>query len=234
MTAHGEVFDMGFATRQALVKFAQGISPLECGGSGVYDNGNGSLMRILPVALYLHQTMGPDFPDMEEVYQVIQNASRLTHAHPVSLIGCGIYCAVVNELLCGRSGPEDIQRGIARAVSMHFWMPELKPHLKEYRRVKVDILQTLPRSEINSGGYVVHTLEAALWCLLHSDSYRSCMLEAVNLGDDTDTVGAVVGGLAGIRYGLAGIPGDWLSAIAKREEIESLCWKFAAALEGEI
>ena len=229
MTAHGEVFDMGIATRKALMNFAHGIPALECGGSGIYDNGNGSLMRILPVALYLHRAIGAEFPDVPEAYQIIHNASALTHAHPISLIGCGIYCAVVNELLCGGSGPEDIQRGIAQAKVAYFGMPEYKPYLKEYRRVDADALQTLSRSEVSSSGYVVHTLEAALWCLLHTNSYRSCLLEAVNLGEDTDTVGAVAGGLAGLRYGMASIPEEWLSATAKREEIEVLCERFAAS-----
>lgn len=71
-------------------------------------------------------------------------------------------------------------------------------------------------------------MEAALWCLLHTDSCRSCLLGAVNLGEDTDTVGAVAGGLAGIRYGLAGVPREWLSVIAWKKEIETLCERFAA------
>ena len=86
MTAHGKVFDIGVATQQALIRFAHGTPPLECGGTGKYDNGNGSLMRILPMVLYLHRTMGPDFPRMPEAYQIIHNASALTHAHPISLI----------------------------------------------------------------------------------------------------------------------------------------------------
>ena len=74
-----------------------------------YDNGNGSLMRILPLALYLHRTMGPEFPRKPEAFQIIHNASALTHAHPISLIACDIYCSIANELLCGRSSPADIQ-----------------------------------------------------------------------------------------------------------------------------
>ena len=74
--------------------------------------------------------------------------------------------------------------------------------------------------------YVVHTLEAAIWCLLNTDSYKDCVLKAVNLGDDTDTVGAVAGGLAGIYYGIENIPSEWLNAVAKRQYIESLCEKF--------
>ena len=226
MTAHGKVFDIGVATRQALIRFAHGTPPLECGGNGKYDNGNGSLMRILPMALYLHRTMGPDFPRMTEAYQIIHNASALTHAHPISLIACGLYCAAVNELLCGKPSVWD---GIKAAKEFYRNQTEFVPYLDIFQRIEPDILPALPKSEIKSGGYVVHTLEAALWCLERHDSFRACLLEAVNLGEDTDTVGAVAGGLAGLRYG--GIPEDWLDLIAHREEIEGLCGGFSQSFE---
>lgn len=223
MTAHGDVFDMGIATRQALTKYAKGTPPLKCGGTGTYDNGNGSLMRILPLALYLHRTMGPEFPRKPEAFQIIHNASALTHAHPISLIACDIYCSIANELLCGRSSPADIQHGITAAKEMCASLTDTAPYLDTFKRVDVDVLRSLPKSEIRGSGYVVHTLEATLWCLLHTDSYRACVLEAVNLGEDTDTVGAVAGGLAGIQYGMADIPEEWLAVLAKRSEIEALC-----------
>lgn len=227
MTAHGDVFDMGIATRQALTKYAKGTPPLKCGGTGTYDNGNGSLMRILPLALYLHRTMGPEFPRKPEAFQIIHNASALTHAHPISLIACDIYCSIANELLCGRSSPADIQHGITAAKEMCASLTDTAPYLDTFKRVDVDVLRSLPKSEIRGSGYVVHTLEATLWCLLHTDSYRACVLEAVNLGEDTNTVGAVAGGLAGIQYGMADIPEEWLAVLAKRSEIEALCQAFA-------
>ena len=227
MTAHNDVFDMGIATQQALAKYKWGTPPLECGGTGTYDNGNGSLMRILPMALYLHRTMGPEFPRRPEACQIIHNASALTHAHLISLIACDIYCSVANELLCGRDSPADIQNGIAAAKEICSSLPDIAPQLAEFKRVDGNVLHSLPRAEIRGSGYVVHTLEAALWCLLHSDSYQTCVLEAVNLGEDTDTVGAVAGGLAGIQYGLGEIPTEWLDVIAKRAEIETLCQAFA-------
>lgn len=230
MTAHGDVFDMGIATRQALTKYAKGTPPLECGGTGTYDNGNGSLMRILPLALYLHRTMGLRFPGKLEACQLIHNASALTHAHPISLITCDIYCSIANELLCGRNNPADIQHGITVAKEMCASLTDTTPYLDTFKRVDVDVLRSLPKSEIRGSGYVVHTLEAALWCLLHTDSYRACVLEAVNLGEDTDTVGAVAGGLAGIQYGTADIPEEWLAVLAKRSEIEVFCQAFAQSL----
>ena len=91
------------------------------------------------------------------------------------------------------------------------------------RMMNMEIFKSLPENGIKSSGYVVHTLEAAVWCLLNSDSYSGCVLKAVNLGDDTDTVGAVAGGLAGICYGYDSIPGEWLDVIVSKDWIEKLC-----------
>ena len=97
-----------------------------------------------------------------------------------------------------------------------------------YGRLRnLEAFMYLPDSEIKSSGYVVHTLEAAIWCLLNSDSYTECVLKAVNLGDDTDTVGAVAGGLAGLAYGYESIPIEWLHAIVSRNWITKLCEDFA-------
>ncbi len=230
MTAHGEVFDMGISTRKALVKFSEGTPPLECGGTDIYDNGNGSLMRILPLSLWLHGSIGANRPYNGKAYQVIHNVSALTHAHPISLISCGIYCSAANELICGRNASSDIQNGIEAAKNYYRSLPEFSGYLHEFERVDAHILQSLPNENISSSGFVIHTLEAALWCLLRSNDYRSCLLEAVNLGEDTDTVGAVAGGLAGLKYGWQKIPSEWLNSIAKLDKILSLCEAFSVSI----
>ena len=84
----------------------------------------------------------------------------------------------------------------------------------------------MPEAEIKSSGYVVDTLEAALWSLLNTDSYKDCVLKAVNFGEDTDTVAAVAGGLAGMFYGVDSIPKDWLQQLARLDYIKGLCEKF--------
>ena len=102
--------------------------------------------------------------------------------------------------------------------------------MKHYKRLFKKDFAKLPEKEIKSTGYVVDTLEAALWCLLNTDNYKDCVLKAVNLGEDTDTVAAVAGGLAGMFYGVDGIPAEWLEKLVYREYFEELCEDFYRTL----
>ena len=97
------------------------------------------------------------------------------------------------------------------------------------KRFSLETIADWPESRIKSGGYVVHTLQAALWCLLTTDGYADCVLKAVNLGRDTDTTAAVAGALAGMHYGANTIPKDWLESLAKYEDIKALSTRFAYA-----
>ena len=229
MTPWNEVFDMGKTTREALRRYAGGTAPLNCGAVSEWENGNGALMRILPLALYLYRLHGPTPLDWDEALTVIHNASRLTHAHPISLISCGIYCCVAYHLLSGAALPDAISEGTARLKTCYSRYPEYDVWLDRFSRVDAGVLAALPEKEIRSDGYVLHTLEAVLWCLLHTSSYRDCMLTAVNLGSDTDTVAAIAGGLAGISYGEDAIPREWLDVIPKLETIQALCHDFCRA-----
>lgn len=96
--------------------------------------------------------------------------------------------------------------------------------LDYYKRIRnLEKFCFVPEEEIRSSAYVVDSLEAALWCLLNTNEYKTCTLRAVNLGDDTDTVAVIAGGLAGVFYGYSGIPREWLETIQRREWIEMLC-----------
>lgn len=229
MTAHDEVFDIGVSTRTALMRFDRGTPALQCGGNEFDENGNGSLMRILPIAFYLYRTVGSNFSAKPASYEIIHNVSRLTHAHPISLISCGIYCAVVCELLNGAEIYEAVKNGINTAKKYYRSKIEYAPHLKLFSKVSADKLLDCDISMIRSTGYVLYTLEAALWCLLHTGNFKDCLLKAVNLGDDTDTVAAIAGGLAGIYYDIDELPADWLSVIPKLDMITELCDEFCEA-----
>lgn len=222
-TATGEVFDVGNSTSRAIMNYGRRVNPLECGGVSEYDNGNGSLMRILPIAYFLQKQFTSL---MDYQMEIIHNISSLTHRHPVSLIGCGIYINIAIRLMQGeRSLYESVEEGIKNAFE--YYKRNSWADIRAYERLKeLSSFSKLSEIEIESSGYVVHTLEAALWCLLNTDSYAECVLKAVNLGDDTDTVGAVVGGLAGIYYGADKIPKEWMTVLARRQYIEELCEKF--------
>ena len=230
-TATGVVFDMGITTSKALTQYKNGVPALSCGLSGEYDNGNGSLMRIIPAALYCKYAAA-DLP-LDRQLAIIHDVSALTHSHPRSQMGCGIYALILMELCDGR-GIAGIQAGIDQAKRVYEANPAFSREMDSYVRILnypsiMDFART-PEDEIRSGGYVVSTLEAALWCVLNTDNYRDCVLKAVNLGDDTDTVAAVAGGLAGCLYGMEGIPDGWLAGLRKAEDIEALCKVFVDSL----
>ena len=200
-TPYGKVFDIGGTTEAAIRKFNCGVEPLKCGLNHHKHNGNGSLMRILPLAL------------MPSSMNDIDNVSSLTHSHEISRRACRLYVATAEQLLKGRT--------ISECLSYSgIWVKEFDRIPKIYK---------LNRDEIRSTGYVVDTLEAAIWCVYHTSSYRDCVLTAVNLGGDTDTIAAVAGGLAGIIYGCggeSGIPDGWIQQIARKDWISDLCDKF--------
>lgn len=205
-TPYGVVFDVGNTTRAALDRYNSGKPWDECGGRTQFENGNGALMRILPMAF------------VKCYDQQITYVASLTHAHPISLGACLIYVDIAKDLIKGV--PLDVSV-YARGISS----------FPEYNRLRD--LEQLTRDEIKSSGYVVDTLEAALWCLLHTNTYKDAVLTAVNLGSDTDTVAAVTGGLAGIIYGVggeSGIPERWINQLARKDYIEKLISNFAAAV----
>lgn len=185
-TADGTLFDIGVTTSRALT------SGQPC--TEAHQNGNGSLMRILPLAFV-------DCTDAE-----IRAVSGITHANWIAQDACVIYIRVAKRLLAG----EKIRDVIP---TLEYGEP-----FQRLRRV-----HELDRSQIRSSGYVVNTLEAALWAAGRAKDYRSAVLEAVNLGDDTDTVAAVAGGLAGILFGLDSA-GDWIGMIRNRDLILSCLW----------
>ena len=229
-TPHGEVFDVGNATRKALMRFQSGSAPLECGGLSDHDNGNGSLMRILPIVYYILANYGTEITENEEAMKIIHNVSALTHAHIRSLIACGIYCSIAAMLIGSLELSTAVSLGISKAVEFYRRHEEYSDELSHYERLNNKSFASVPAEEIKSSGYVVDTLEAAVWCLLNSYNYKECVLTAVNLGEDTDTVAAIAGGLAGLYYGYGSIPQEWLSVIVRLDYVEGICSKLYEAL----
>jgi len=221
-TATGETFDVGNATRVAIDRLQRGTAPTSAGPRSEFDNGNGALMRILP--LVFHQTWRAETLDLNAAWALTEAVASVTHGHPRSTLGCFLYLLVARGLLAGQS-PAQAYAQMRQEANP--WLENGSiPAVVEDKHYRWWVLSgeivNQPETSISSSGYVVHTLEAALWCLLKHDTYSATVLTAVNLGDDTDTTGAVAGGLAGLAYGEAGIPAEWLTVLARRTDIEDL------------
>ncbi len=190
-TQDGAAFDVG---RTCVGSILRGW-----GDDDYYSNGNGSLMRIIPLAFVA---------DADD--STIDAVSSITHAHAISCEACRIYIHIARDLLAGKAAHSAVKDN-TKTVSETF--------------APLATIANRERNSIRSSGFVVDTLEAALWCILTTDSFREALEKAVNLGEDTDTVGAVTGGLAGIIYGFDNIPEGWISAIRKKEMIEDCLWR---------
>lgn len=224
-TPYGYSYDVGRGTMLAIGRYKKNRKAKKCGGDEEWNNGNGSLMRILPVCIYSSGKLrGGDLTEHDAI-QAVHSVGGLTHAHIRSNIACGLYFFMVNEVLnAGGSLREKLQAGLARGFSFYESFLADKDNLRYYDRLQdLDSFASFPADRIKSSGYVVDALEAAVWSLITTDSFEQALLKAVNLGDDTDTVGAIAGGLAGLYYGYDRIPADWLKAIKHRDWIEELC-----------
>ncbi|MHC8358274.1 ADP-ribosylglycohydrolase family protein [Pseudomonas sp. LB3P81] len=201
LSSTGECFDIGMTVRDALTLYQETGEPF-AGSTDPYTAGNGSLMRLVPVVLYY-------FPDNDHIRTFSANSSRTTHAAPEAIECCQLFA----ELIC------NALQGVAKAdllslPATSFLEPKVAAIARGDYLVK-------PESDIRGSGYCVASLEAALWCFHHTDSFEAAILKAANLGDDADTTAAIVGQLTGAFYGVQAIPDRWLKKLHMHEEIEA-------------
>ncbi len=219
-TPQGDCFDIGRTTLSALIRYSRTHDPLSSGIDDEYSNGNGSLMRIIPAALFA------DAHDLNisEAVKLSHTLSGLTHAHLRSRIGCGIFtCVALSLIEC--ADKSSVVKGLQNAAEIYS-SPEYSSEAGSYRRVLSPRFFSLGEDCIKSSGYVVDTLECALWCLMNTDSYRDCILRAVNFGYDTDTAACIAGALAGLLYGMNGIPARWKATLVNAKAIEAVITSF--------
>ena len=221
-TPHGEIFDMGVATRNAMDKLAKGISASESGECDDYSNGNGSLMRILPLAIYLQNK------PIDQRFCITKEVSGITHSHIRSIIGCFFAVEFMIQLLKEKD-KYDAYYETQNIVRDYLHLINIKSsEIELYNIVLFDDISCIPEQDIYSSGYVLHTLEASLWAFLTTNNFRDAVLKAVNLGDDTDTIGSITGGMAGLFYGFKQIPENWINQLARTKDIENLALNYSS------
>lgn len=200
LSCTGECFDIGSTVQTALRKFEATGDPYS-GSTDPRTAGNGALMRLVPVVLFY-------YPDHTSVIEFSAQSSLTTHGAPEAVECCKLLAHVLSVCLSESSDAD-----ILGQVPVDFECPVV-------RAVAQGVYRSKKRSEIRGSGYVVESLEAALWCFDKTSNFRDAVLAAANLGDDADTTAAIVGQIAGARYGAAGIPPAWLETLHWRESIE--------------
>ena len=221
--AGNEVFDIGMTTDRAISRLRKGTRPSLAGDFDEDCNGNGSLMRIMPLLFYIR-----DF-DIEKRYAIIKDVSSVTHGHIRSVIACFYYLEFALELLKGR----DKQTAYANTAKVvHEFIVSKQIIQDEVNRFASLLQEDITQRDIDtipSWGYVMNTLQAAMYCFLTTENYQDATLMAVNLGNDADTTAAVTGGLAGLYYGFDAIPEKWRNEVKRSNDINDLCDRLAKA-----
>jgi len=215
-TPRGKVFDVGITTSMAIKRLKDGYPPELAGGTDESDNGNGSLMRILPLITHIKDK------SIDERYQITKQVSSITHGHIRAVIACYYYLEFARHII---SGKDKLQTYETLQKEIPEYLKFLSVNPKEialFDRLLNQDIHTLSEKDIHSSGYVLHTLEASIWCLLTTSDYREATLKAVNLGEDSDTTGAVTGGLAGLLYGWETIPPTWMDQLVRKDDIIDL------------
>jgi ADP-ribosyl-[dinitrogen reductase] hydrolase len=205
LSSTGACFDIGNTVTGALRRYRRTGEPYS-GSTDPCTAGNGSIMRLAPVPMFYAE-------DLAQVAHYAAASSRTTHGAQEAVDACRLFGVMIALALRGE-GKETILLGArGREASLGELSPSIRAIARGDYREKV-------REEIRGSGYVVESLEAALWCFWRAENYREAILLATNLRDNADTTAAVCGQIAGAYYGLEGIPGPWLEKLAKRELIE--------------
>ena len=217
-TPEGKMFDIGNSTRFAIENIMNGVPPVECGGNTECDNGNGSLMRILPIA-YL------EIEDYER-RKIVEEVSSITHRHKRSILAGIIYINFLANILKGMSKDEAYDKTIDYV--MKECKEDYQTEFNHFNRILNKSIIHEKEENIKSSGYVVDTLEAVFWLMFNGNSHAEIVLNAVNLGGDTDTIAAIAGGLAGAYYGYSKLNKRWVQNIARLDDIKCYIDEFSS------
>lgn len=202
LSATGECFDIGMTVASALQRYQRTQDPM-AGSTEPHTAGNGSLMRLAPVALFFH-------PDTQAVLAHARLSSMTTHGATEAVECCEVLGEVLTRALAGLPREAALRCELAGATAA------------KVRAIAAGEYLQCGASALRGSGYCVESLEAALWCFASTSSFEAAVLAAANLGDDADTTAAIAGQVAGAHYGVAGIPQRWLQRLWMRDEIAAL------------
>jgi ADP-ribosyl-[dinitrogen reductase] hydrolase len=215
LSSNGRCFDIGHTVNTALERFER--TGEACAGStDPHTAGNGSIMRLSPVAICYHR-------DLTECMEQAAQSSRTTHGAAECLDACRLLAALLHAAFAGGQRADVLRAGEDPAVLRALTAPKILALAQgEWRGAR--------RAEIRGTGYVVASLEAALWSVSSTETFRDAILLAANLGDAADTTAAVCGQIAGACYGESGIPAEWLERLTLADEMRDLADRLAATL----
>lgn len=215
-------FGVGGIIYDSLYRYSQGVPALESGGKRFMDNGNGSLMRILPFSLYCIINKLDD----RQTFEIICNGSKITHANDTSKMSCYIYTEFLKVVINTQNKEKAFNHILNLVYDDKFNKEAIKAHSQILDRGFLNIEDC----DIKESGYVVDTLESVLYSILKTNSYKEAVLCAVNLGYDTDTTAGITGSIAAILYGLNDIPEFWLQKLKKLEYLEEMAQNYCEVI----
>ena len=230
---NNKVFDVGNTTAKAIGNFILTNSVSRMCEPIYHQNGNGSLMRIMPVAFYLYNNSEYDTIEKRKIF--ISDISALTHKHIISKICCVIYVEIALEIIKQQINNnfsidnllDTIKIVIEKVYHTYTLNSIIEMYISELNNIFHYDIFDYSRDKVNSSGYVINTLESVLWCITHTHSFIDAMLTAVNLGGDTDTIGSLTGGLAGLIYSFDTIPNGWIDDLQGRDIIDTVVKRFS-------
>lgn len=225
-TPFGKSFDIGQTTQRAINRYKHGVPPEKCGGATESDNGNGSLMRVMPLAFYLLSQF-PNYRFNSDVANICERFSSLTHRHPRSLLATSILVNVTTTVILSPN-KYAMLKSIREVLDYYQELPKFKDEIKYFNQMDDPSYYRKPNSEVQSSGYVIDTLNSVFWCLMNSEKYVSAVKKAVNMGNDSDTIASITSMLGSLLYAPVSFPPEWAVLLKGKTHIK---WAVALALQ---
>lgn len=218
-TATNNRFDIGYTTALSIENMEKGYPIYSCGPSNLNSNGNGALMRISPLVLFLKDCK------IDKRFEIVRKITSITHGHGINILGCHFYIEFMIEILNSPNMNKFLilDKTIQTFINFHK-NSEFQEYLKYYDRLLNKKIfkkekNKYDKSIISSSGYIIDSLEASIFCFLTENSYKKAVIKAINLGKDTDTIGAITGSMSALYYGFNNIPKIWIKSLKNKELI---------------